>query len=153
PLRRRGSHVMPNFQLSCPHCRATLNFAQPVPAGTPIPCLICNRTFPAPAATGAAGKPLAAPPKAALANPHPPAAAITAAQRSPAPPNPAAVPAKAPETFAIEPLSGPRRPAAAPRVKTAPRNSQPSGPSMSGRIVGGLVLAAVVLVLLSGLVY
>jgi hypothetical protein len=133
---------MPNFQLSCPHCRATLNFAQPVPAGTPIPCLICSRTFAAPATPAAgAGKPAAAPPKAALVNPAPPAAVA------------AAVSAKSPDTFAMEPLSSPRRSAPAPRARTAPRDSTPGGPSLIGRVVGGLILAAVALVLLSGLAY
>src|ERR1043166_9586022 len=36
---------MPSTQLSCPHCGSVLTFGAELPAGTSVPCLICNRTF------------------------------------------------------------------------------------------------------------
>jgi hypothetical protein len=40
---------MRNTQLTCPHCGSSLNFGMEIVAGTPIECLICMRSFSAPA--------------------------------------------------------------------------------------------------------
>ncbi len=128
---------MPNIQLTCPYCKATLNFAQQLPAGTPIPCLICNRSFPAPSAASvpAAAAPVASPWASAVAAPK---------TRSPAP--------TAPVTVKNGSLLG--RPATRGAAGAAPGATLPAaGASAAGRALGVLALVAVALVMLAGLAY
>src|SRR4051812_38210774 len=73
---------MSSSQLACPYCHSLLNFGQAIPAGSTVPCLICNATFVTDVGTTAPEPPpVSAPPPPPVAAPH----AITETLPTPAP--------------------------------------------------------------------
>jgi hypothetical protein len=135
---------MAGIHVTCPHCSATLNFNQAAPAGTTLTCLICNRTFTVQAA--AAVIPAVA--KHAVASTAiPPVASV-------APPRATAAPPRAPAAQTTSVSARPAPPAKSPARRTAaPQGVGDESSPVIGRVLGGVALAALVLVMLAGLGY
>src|SRR5947209_1058316 len=126
--------------ITCPNCKSTLTFAQGLPANAILRCPICETTF--------AVRP----------------AAVQAAASTPAPAKPAPTPPPMPSPRPAMPKAAAPRRATAPPVrptapadgkhtngKSAPRPASAAAESGAGRIIGGVVLAAVALLFLGGL--
>src|SRR5260221_8284942 len=135
-----GSRVMASIQIACPHCASKLSFGQAVQAGTVLSCLICNRTFTALAATAATPTP-AAPSRGSCS---PPAAQALGIQSVPV--------AKAPLRQAATSPSG-NSAVVRSADRSVPHADRAATSGGAGRVVGGLVLAAIALLLLGGLGY